>query len=287
LQTDITTKLMPKPFLKWAGNKYRVLPHLLPIVGSPKRYCEPFGGSLAAALNLSACEYVLNDINNDLTAVYSILTGENSEEFLCTCQEWFTPDNNRKEKFIELRALFNSLDYGVERAGLFIYLNRHCFNGLTRYNKSGGFNVPFGKYLSPHFPEKEMREFGSFFESKESVSFTALSFEDGSLYETLEEGDVVFFDPPYVPASATSNFTSYSADGFSFAQQTELVTLAHDLSSRGIKVVITNSDCEITRELYEGAEITSISVSRTISANAESRKKAQEIIAVFGPGEGG
>lgn len=126
-----------------------------------------------------------------------------------------------------------------------------------------------------------MREFGSFFESKESVSFTALSFEDGSLYETLEEGDVVFFDPPYVPASATSNFTSYSADGFSFAQQTELVTLAHDLSSRGIKVVITNSDCEITRELYEGAEITSISVSRTISANAESRKKAEEIIAVF------
>jgi DNA adenine methylase len=272
---------MRKPFLKWAGNKYRVLPHLLPIIGTPNKYCEPFGGSLAVALNVSACEYVLNDINNDLTTTYNLLMGGDSEDFLRECQEWFTSDNNNKEKFIELRALFNSLDHGAERASLFIYLNRHCFNGLTRYNKGGGFNVPFGRYATPYFPQKELESFSSHFKSKTSVKLTSSSFEDATLYRDLGEGDVVFFDPPYVPISQTSNFTDYSPDGFCYGQQVELVALAKSLSDRGIKAIITNSDCELTRELYKGARIIPISVSRTISANVESRKKAQEVIAVF------
>jgi DNA adenine methylase len=272
---------MRKPFLKWAGNKYRVLPHLLPIIGNPKRYCEPFGGSLAVALNVSACEYVLNDVNNDLITIYELLIDNDCELFLQDCKKWFTPENNSKEKFIELRKLFNSSGPGREKASLFIYLNRHCFNGLTRYNKSGGFNVPFGKYATPYFPQKEIESFSSYFKSKASVKLSSLSFENATLYGDLGVGDVVFFDPPYVPISQTSNFTDYSPDGFCHRQQALLVALAKSLRDRGVKAIITNSDCELTRELYKDAKIIPISVSRTISANVESRKKAQEVIAVF------
>jgi DNA adenine methylase len=152
---------------------------------------------------------------------------------------------------------------------------------LSRYNKKGEFNVPFGKYDKPSCPSEEMMNFRMFFLTKKLTRFTSLSFEDPSLYEDLEAGDTVYFDPPYIPASETASFTDYVTDGFTDAQQVELRDLAEQLANKGITVIISNHDVPVARELYNNAKIYPIQVTRTISANKDSRKKANEIIAVW------
>ncbi len=271
--------MMNKPFLKWAGNKFKVLPHLIPLIGYPNRFCEPFGGSLSVALNVVANEYILNDINSDLIHIYTYLLSDRGNEFIRECKNYF--EFNDKELYLNLRKEFNDSTDSWKRALLFIYLNRHCFNGLSRYNKSGKFNVPFGKYDSPKFPKEEMENFISFFGSNKNTKFTSVSFQNTSLYENLTDGDVVYFDPPYIPVSDTASFTDYATEGFTHQQQLELVELSESLANRGVRVVLSNHDLPLTRELYKNATIYPIQVSRTISAKGSSRKKANELIAVY------
>lgn len=271
---------MRKPFLKWAGNKFRVLPHLLPIIGNPNRYIEPFGGSMAVALNVSADEYVLNDINKDLINLYQNVTYANDDTFIKYCQELFYDGNNERESYNQIRDLFNQSTNSLERSRMFVYLNRHCFNGLTRYNSKGHFNVPFGKMKNPKCPINEMMSFKLYFLHKKH-SFTSLSFEDSELYHDIKNGDVVYFDPPYVPASDTANFANYAKEGFSYDQQVQLAELAESLANRGAKVIVSNHDTPVSRELYKNAQIYPIQVSRFISAKKTSRKKANELIAVY------
>jgi len=283
---------MNKTFLKWAGNKTKVLPHIIPHIGYPKRYCEPFGGSLAVALNTPAEQYILNDVNKDLVAIYRSLVNANDDSFVQYCEELFVPENNTREAYLELREHFNQATDTTERARLFIYLNKHCFNGLSRYNSKGDFNVPYGrefkdknteekKIENAYFPKEEMMNFRMYFLSKQLVRFTSLSFEDSSLYENLEAGDVVYFDPPYVPVSDTANFTSYATDGFTSDQQVHLAQLAESLASKGVRVIVSNHDVPVTRELYKSATIYPIQVTRTVAAKGSSRTKANELIAIF------
>lgn len=278
---------MNKSFLKWAGNKFRVLPDLLPHIGSPKKYIEPFGGSLSVALNINAEEYILNDINRDLYCLYTNI----DEKFVNECKELFTDENNTKEKYLELRKSFNTTKDCRQRAKLFLYLNKHAFNGLSRYNSKGEYNVPYGriakdsktgekKITKAHFPEQELNHFRDVFLTQK-VNFFNTSFSDKSLYQNIGPGDVVYFDPPYVPASETASFTDYAKEGFTYDQQVELVELAKSLAQCRAKVIISNHDVPTTRELYKDAEIYSIQVQRTISANKTSRKKANELIAVY------
>jgi DNA adenine methylase len=278
---------MNKSPLKWAGNKFRVLPHLLPLIGTPVRYCEPFGGSLSVALNVQGDEYILNDINQDLYSLYTNI----DEDFILECSQIFVDENNSRERYLELRKKFNNEINSRERAKLFLYLNKHSFNGLCRYNSKGEFNVPYGKEnknsktgkvenTKAHFPEKEMINFISTFDNK-SVEFTNTTFSNQLLYSSLESGDVVYFDPPYIPISDTAYFTDYATEGFTHDQQIELAQLAESLASRGIKVIISNHDVPIARELYKNAQIYPIQVTRTISAKNSSRKKANELIAVY------
>jgi len=278
---------MNKSFLKWAGNKFRVLPDLLPHIGSPKKYIEPFGGSLSVALNINAEEYILNDINQDLYSLYTNV----DEKFVNECKELFTDENNTKEKYLELRKSFNNIKDCRERAKLFLYLNKHAFNGLSRYNSKGEYNVPYGriakdsktgekKITKAHFPEQELNHFRDVFLTQK-VNFFNTSFSDKFLYQNIGPGDVVYFDPPYVPASETASFTDYAKEGFTYDQQVELVELAKSLVQCGAKVIISNHDVPTTRELYKDAEIYSIQVQRTISANKTSRKKVNELIAVY------
>jgi len=283
---------MNKTFLKWAGNKTKVLPHIIPHIGYPKRYCEPFGGSLAVALNTPAEQYILNDVNKDLVAIYRSLVNANDDSFVQYCEELFVPENNTREAYLELREHFNQATDTTERARLFIYLNKHCFNGLSRYNSKGDFNVPYGrefkdknteekKIENAYFPKEEMMNFRMYFLSKQLVRFTSLSFEDSSLYENLEAGDVVYFDPPYVPVSDTANFTSYATDGFTSDQQVHLAQLAESLASKGVRVIVSNHDVPVTRDLYKSATIYPIQVTRTVAAKGSSRTKANELIAIF------
>lgn len=271
---------MRKPFLKWAGNKFRVLPHLIPHIGDPKRYIEPFCGSTAVALNVSAEEYILNDINKDLTNLYRYLTNPNDDSFIRYCDELFHSKNNDKEEYIAFRKLFNDSADTFERSRLFVYLNRHCFNGLTRYNSKGGFNVPFGKMKNPKCPVNEMMAFRMYYLQKKH-RFLSTSFEDSSIYENIESGDVVYFDPPYIPLNDTAYFTDYAKEGFTYDQQIQLAELAESLCNRGAKVIISNHDTPVSRELYKNAQIYPIEVRRSISAKGSSRKNASELIAVY------
>ena len=271
---------MNRPFLKWAGNKYKVLPFILPIVGAPRRYCEPFGGSLAVALNVDATEYVLSDVNPVLAGLYGILVSKHSDEFIRTCEDLFRPENNLQNRYNELRREFNKSTDAHERARLFVYLNRHCFNGLARYNRRGEFNVPFGKYAGPRCPSESMRAFKAHFLAKKTTIMSTTAFNP-ELYSNLGANDVVYFDPPYVPLSETANFTDYVEGGFSMQNHIELANLAETLRCRGIKVIVSNHDTPQTRELYSRAEIHGLSVARTVAAAGSSRKSAKEILAVF------
>ena len=278
---------MNKPFLKWAGNKFRVLPHLIPHIGDPKRYIEPFGGSLSVALNISADEYILNDINKDLYCLYTNV----DKEFVGECRELFTDDNNTRERYLELRKEFNSEQDCRKRAKLFLYLNKHAFNGLSRYNSKGEYNVPYGKEnkdsktgrivkTKAHFPEQELNYFRDVF-SNRKVEFFNTSFSDEALYKNVSSGDVVYFDPPYIPVSDTAYFTDYAKEGFTYDQQIQLAELAESLCNRGAKVIVSNHDTPVSRELYKKAQIYPIEVRRSISAKGSSRKKANELIAVY------
>lgn len=268
-----------KPFLKWAGNKFRVLPHILPLIDTPNQYIEPFAGSTAVALNVVALKYVLNDFNSDLIHLYHFIL--NDDKFIDECERAFY-QTNAEDIFYHHRNAFNYSEDIRQRAMLFVYLNRHCFNGLTRYNKSGQFNVPFGKYKSPYFPRKEMENFISVF-SQLSVKFSSGDFASEHLYQNIDSSTVVYFDPPYLPLTDTANFSDYATGGFNYDDQVRLRDLALNLANRGARVIISNHDTPVARELYSTASITSIDVGRFIAAKGTSRQKVKEVLAVWNP----
>jgi len=263
-----------RPFLKWAGGKYRLIDKLLPHLKG-KRLIEPFVGAGAVFLNLNFDSYLLGDVNPDLISVFKLIKKEKLH-FIRYVNELFTPENNSKESYINFRIEFNSIASGRRRAALFMYLNRHCFNGLCRYNKSGGFNVPFGRYEAPCIPINSVL---NFIQMSEKSEFVCEDFQ--TMMDKAIEGDVVYCDPPYVPLSGTAHFTAYSSGDFNYQNQLSLTKKAKELVSRGIKVVISNHDTELTREMYAGAKIESFPVQRHISRDAKNRKKAMELIAVF------
>jgi DNA adenine methylase len=269
---------MNKSFLKWAGNKYRVLSHLLPEIQFPEQFIEPFAGSLSVALNVTAQSYVLNDYNEDLIHLHQLVVSE--QNFIDECELFFR-NQNTEEQYYNRRTQFNESQDSKERAMLFVYLNRHCFNGLTRYNRSNQFNVPYGKYKSPYFPRKEMENFRNTFKN-ENVSFYSGDFANSELYSNVTNNTVVYFDPPYLPLTDTANFSDYASAGFSYENHETLRDLALELQSKGVKVIMSNHDTPLVRELYASAsDIRSIDVGRFISAKGTSRNPVKEVIAVW------
>ena len=265
-----------RPFLKWAGGKYRLVDKIKNVLPEGKRLIEPFVGSGALFLNTNFDEYFLSDVNPDLINLYLHLQSE-GEEFIEFCKCFFKPENNNQITFYDMRTVFNQTVDSRLKSALFIYLNRHCFNGLCRYNSKGGFNVPFGKYKNPRFPENEMR--GFFIKSK-IATFKVLDFSEAM--ELAVSGDVVYCDPPYVPLTITSNFTNYAVGGFGMNKQTELAELADQLQKKGIPVVISNHDTPFIRNAYNKGEIVdAFEVQRFISCDSKNRNKAAEVLAVF------
>src|SRR5688572_13598849 len=148
-----------KPFLKWAGSKTKLISFLKPYLPEGDyRYVEPFVGSGAVFLNTDYSKNLLCDSNEDLISLYKILKSE-KRSFIKSCEGLFSKANNTDTRFYTLREEFNKSSHGERRAALFVYLNRHCYNGLCRYNSAGQFNTPFGKYSGPYFPRTEMLAF--------------------------------------------------------------------------------------------------------------------------------
>ena len=265
-----------RPFLKWAGSKHRLLSRIYPhLPQQGVRLVEPFVGSGAVFLNSSFKNALIAELNPDVINLYKAIKSKN-QSFIETCRGHFTPETNQKDYFYIMRERFNASSCVYERAHLFLYLNRHGYNGLCRYNKSGGYNVPFGRYKKPYFPEAEIQHFLS---RAKQVKIVCQDFEKTMSQATL--GDVVYCDPPYAPINNTSDFTQYQKTGFTLAQQECLAINARELSKKGIPVIISNHDTVLTRELYEGATIESFDVPRFISQDIDNRKPARELLAVY------
>ncbi len=266
-----------KPFLKWAGGKYRLLERILPELPAGARLVEPFAGSAAVYLNAPFKKALVCDVNRDLIGLFQILQAEGGS-FIRRCQAHFTPDNNARDRYYALRDAFNASADPKERAALFLYLNRHSFNGLIRYNSRGIFNVPFGRYARPYFPLAELHAFLDRTRDTKT-EFAVLNFRD--VFSRLRPGDVVYCDPPYVPLSRTAKFTAYTGVSFTENDQRDLASLAAHAWKRGIPVILSNHDTEAVRSLYAAARLRRFAVNRSISCKGDRRSRAPELLAVF------
>lgn len=267
-----------KAVLKWPGGKYRLLHAILPLLPPEGRLVEPFVGSGAVFLNAPHARCLLADVNPDVIAFHRALAG-GGDVFIAACRRHFGGDANTPDKYYRRRDAFNRMKAGAARSALFLYLNRHCYNGLVRYNAAGGFNVPFGRYDRPYFPEAEMRAFLERAGAAET-EFAVADFRE--LFKKIRRGDAVYCDPPYVPLSATANFTTYAAKGFGPADQEDLARLAARAAARGATVVVSNHDSAWTRELYrDAAELRFADVRRVISRDGGGRGMVREVLAVF------
>jgi DNA adenine methylase len=172
----------------------------------------------------------------------------------------------------------NSSNDAKERAAILLYVNRHSFNGLIRYNSRGEFNVPFGKYAKPYFPFQELI---SFYKQTQSTETKFIATDFRSIFACLEPGDVVYCDPPYVPLSQTSKFTAYSGNIFQKQDQRDLALLAQNAWKKDIYIVLSNHDTEITRKLYSSAILKYFTVQRFISCDGDKREKVPELLAIY------
>jgi DNA adenine methylase len=260
---------MHKPFLKWLGGKIRLISNIKKLLPSGKRLVEPFVGSGAIFLNTEYNEYLLADSNNDLISLFIKLYKE-GRKFIDISKSYFISKNNKEEEYLRLREEFNH----TKNPAIFVYLNRHCFNGLCRYNSDGEFNTPFGEYKDPvHFPIHEMILFAEKCREKK-VQFIHSDFRE--TFKQIKSGDIVYCDPPYIPLSETSNFTSYDADGFSEKDHKDLIDLVMQSS---VPTLISNHDTEKVKKLYNRSTyIKTIYAGRFVGGD---RKSVKEILALF------
>ncbi|MFE8047583.1 Dam family site-specific DNA-(adenine-N6)-methyltransferase [Brenneria goodwinii] len=260
--------------LKWAGSKARIMETLREHLPAGKRLVEPFAGSCAVMLNTDYDEYLIADINPDLINLYLCIKNL-PESFLADARGMFDILND-EYSYYQSRLEFNFVIDIYRKSLLFFYLNRHCFNGVCRYNKRGEFNVPYGKYKTPYFPEKEIRLFA---EKAQRATFLCCDF--GETLDLVRPGDVVYCDSPYMPTSDTANFTQYHTDGFTKHDQYRLATKLASVARSGRPVIASNSRIAADAGLYAGFEIHHITAPRTISANGN-RSRADEVIATMG-----
>ncbi|ECI4314836.1 DNA adenine methylase [Salmonella enterica subsp. enterica] len=266
--------------LKWVGSKARLMPKLRQHLPDGKRLVEPFAGSCAVMMNTDYDEYLIADVNPDLVNLYKAMA-YHTDALLNELEILFNAgsvgdEENRAVFYYAVRDAFNQSgkSFGsesVEAASRFLYLNRHCFNGLCRYNRRCHFNVPFGKYKKPYFPADEIRAFAE--KAKRATFITAHYAETLDL---VRDGDVVYCDPPYLTDSG--NFTAYHAHGFTHMDQGRLARKLRRLARKGVPVVASNADLEMVHYLYAGFEVVRINAPRSVGAAAASQKVAAELI---------
>ncbi|HGP0793507.1 TPA: Dam family site-specific DNA-(adenine-N6)-methyltransferase [Salmonella enterica subsp. diarizonae serovar 53:z10:z35] len=267
-----------RPFLKWAGGKYSMLPDLYQVIPAGMRLIEPFvgGGSVFLNSDKHAC-FLLADVNTDLINLYQMLAVVPGA-VIRHARVMFDRLNDA-ESYTALREEFNAQVMDApERAAAFLFLNRHCFNGLIRYNRNNQFNVGWGKYPSPYFPEEEIR---AFTEMAHNCVFMAAGFR--RTLALAGEGDVVYCDPPYEPMPGKDGFTHYAAGGFTWDDHIALAECCVAAHQRGARVVIGNSTAPRVIDLYSqhGFEIRYISARRSISSKGSTRETAKDLVAIL------
>jgi DNA adenine methylase len=275
-----TRILGAKPFLKWAGGKGQMLDHLREVIPTKfNDYFEPFlgGGAMFFFLinqKLIQNRAYLSDTNSDLINVYKCIQ-MNSKLLLSKLLA-------QKKKYLKdptsyyyaLRRI--KYDDKFDRASQFVTLNKTCYNGLYRVNRAGMFNVPIGRYKKPIIFDPINLKYVSEALNQIEVNIECTSYQ--SVLRRASELDFVYLDPPFSPSSRTSNFTAYTSGGFDAADQQNLATTFKLLNDRKCKVVLSNSDTDFIRELYDGFDITIVPTRRSINCNSGRRSGSTELI---------
>jgi DNA adenine methylase len=277
-----------KPYLKWAGGKARLAPKICAAFTSPSTgtYIEPFAGAGAVALHRLAAgqvdDVVLSDVNHKLIATH-VAVRDGLDDVLAAIDR--LPKDDWRERYYDVRTAYNEGPFeGPDHAARFIWLNRAGFNGLYRENRKGGFNVPVGRYAKLSIPAES--HFRAVSELLQRVTLLAVDFR--TAIARAGKGDQVYCDPPYVPLTATANFTGYCKSPFGMAEQRALAITAREAAARGAQVVLSNHDTPVVRQdiypLHEGFRMVERPmVSRAISQKGAKRRPVSEVIASIGP----
>jgi len=290
--------MQAKPFLKWAGGKTQLITDIekvLPQKFMSKKftYIEPFVGSGAILFwilnNFPKVEKaVINDINTDLTNAYKTIAS-NPKELISLLKdfqnEYHAIDTEldlKRDYYTQKRTLFNtrSMDK-VMQAALFIFLNKTCFNGLFRVNKSNGFNVPIGSYKKP--PICDAENILAVCEALQKVEILSGDYQQTLKY--AEKPALFYFDPPYKPLSKTSSFNTYSKDEFDDNEQIRLRDFCKTLNTQGHNWILSNSDVKgkdiednFFDDIYEEFHINRVFARRSINASGDKRGKLTELL---------
>ena len=264
------------PFLKWAGGKSRLLKQYAPYFPSRdhvRHYYEPFIGSAAVYFHLQPANARLSDVNEKLVEVYRVV--QQDVEALI---EVLKGHRNDRDYYYQIRGQDPRKLSPVARAARLIFLNKTCYNGLYRENRKGEFNVPFGRYKNPTICDSARLRRASL--GLQGVDLQVADFS--SSVSPASAGDFIYFDPPYIPLNSTSNFTSYNRFGFGLDDQRRLAETIHKSTSKGCKVMLSNSDVPLAYELYgsRGYRFISIQARRNINSKAERRGAITELLII-------
>ena len=272
--SEIHMHNLPRPFLKWAGGKARLIQQYIPYFPTYfKTYYEPFlgGGSVFFYLHeRQPAKAFLTDINAELITTYRCVR-DDVEKLIDLLKEHQL--QHSKDYYYRIRTTIESTE--LKKAARLIYLNKTCFNGLYRENSKGEFNVPMGRYKKPNICDLSNLRLASV--ALQSAEIEIRSFEK-VLNNASNSEDFVYFDPPYYPVSTTSNFTSYSRYAFNENEQYRLRDVFVELAQRGVKVMLSNSDTSFIRNLYKDFNIHTILARRAINSNAKKRGKINELL---------
>lgn len=265
-----------KPILKWAGGKrslVKKIVDLFPKDYHDRHYHEPFFGGGAVFFHIEPMKGSINDINPRLINFYRVLRDKPRDLI-----EEASKYRYEEGEYYKNRDRFNAPGLPeVEDAALLLYLNKTAYNGLYRVNSKGEFNVPFGRYDNPTIVHDK-----SIMQSSRLLRNTKLFCSDFSyILDFVEDGDLCYLDPPYYPVSETSKFTEYSAYGFEISDQVRLRDMCIELDQMNVLFVLSNSDTEAVRDLYEDTEcfdIVSLRTRRMISSKVSSRNSGQDLL---------
>lgn len=260
----------PRPPIKWAGGKGRLIPQYEPLF--PTRfntYHEPFLGGGAVFFHLRPERAILIDNNPELINFYLVVR-DRLEELLSDARK----HRNEAEYYYRVRAMDPEAMDSVARASRFLFLNKTAYNGLWRVNRQGRHNVPFGRYRNPKIVDEENLRLVS--EALKKARILLADFSEVLCF--AKAGDFVYFDPPYHPLSETANFTDYTAESFGPEDQKRLAAVFGELDSRGCLVMLSNSDTPFIHELYKGYDVRVVYAKRSINCLAEGRGPISELV---------
>jgi DNA adenine methylase len=272
--TRVVSAPAPRPILKWVGGKTQLLDQLKPLL--PKtwnRYFEPFVGGAAVFFDLRTrrpnMAAFLSDVNAELVNCY-LSVRDDVDGVIAALRKHV----HSRDHYYDVRAWKPAELAPAQRAARTIFLNKTGYNGLYRVNRSGQFNVPFGRMNNPMFCDVENLRACS-------KALAGVSIAHGDYSEVLrraKKGDFVYFDPPYVPLSTTSDFTAYIPGGFGEGEQRKLAKVFAKLAARGVEVMLSNSDTPLVRELYADFDIRVVYAARSVNSNATRRGKLAEVV---------